>query len=289
MLTGARDFLLRAAHAGAARRRRRFDQLTFEIQEAIAPALYPDAQLARRRRAAGGRARRRGADARLLPARARRRAGRPIGCSRARACRRAGARASRRSTPRSSRSTASSRSPIRGCSSSGRARWCGCSASRSAEKLPVYGHTRELVAETIAATGAARRTIRIAARAAATRRCVDLRDAAQPSAFEVMHQLGILSRDHAGVGAVHRARAARPLSRVHGRPAPALRGRDAEADRARRARGRAPARDRAVARGHAARRRCCSARCCTTSASRSARATPRRARCSPARSRGGSA
>ena len=55
----------------------------------------------------------------------------PIGCSRARACRRGSSRGSRRSTPASSRSTASSRSRIRGCSPSGRARWCGCSASRS--------------------------------------------------------------------------------------------------------------------------------------------------------------
>ena len=46
---GARDFQLRLRALVQLAARRRFDQLTFEIQEAIAPALYPDAH--RRRRA----------------------------------------------------------------------------------------------------------------------------------------------------------------------------------------------------------------------------------------------
>ncbi|HEX2685419.1 MAG TPA: [protein-PII] uridylyltransferase [Kofleriaceae bacterium] len=43
ILSGAREFLLRMRGLVQLAARRRFDQLTFEIQEAIAPALYPDA------------------------------------------------------------------------------------------------------------------------------------------------------------------------------------------------------------------------------------------------------
>src|SRR5205814_4092197 len=61
-----------------------------------------------------------------------------------------------------------------------------------AAKLPVYGHTRELVAEAIARDPAP-----LAADATANRLFlvagVDCRDATQPAAFEIMHQLGILS------------------------------------------------------------------------------------------------
>src|SRR5207248_11295492 len=61
-----------------------------------------------------------------------------------------------------------------------------------AEQLPVYGHTRELAAETIARDAAPLTADPIAARLLFDA-LVDLRDRAQPSAFEVMHQLGILS------------------------------------------------------------------------------------------------
>ncbi len=44
VLTGARDFLLRVRTLVQLAARRRFDQLTFEIQETIAPKLYPDAR-----------------------------------------------------------------------------------------------------------------------------------------------------------------------------------------------------------------------------------------------------
>jgi [protein-PII] uridylyltransferase len=44
ILTGARDFALRTRALVQLAAGRRFDQLTFEIQEAIAPALYPDAR-----------------------------------------------------------------------------------------------------------------------------------------------------------------------------------------------------------------------------------------------------
>ncbi len=61
-----------------------------------------------------------------------------------------------------------------------------------AEKLPVYGHTRELAAETIAKDPAPLAADPLAARLLLDA-LVDLRDADQPSAFEVMHQLGILN------------------------------------------------------------------------------------------------
>ena len=136
---------------------------------------------------------------------------------------------------RSSRSTASSRSRIRGCSPSGR---------RDGAAVPRRGRRAGCRSTATRASSSPRRSRAIRRRSrrdpAAARllldALVDLRDAAQPSAFEVMHQLGILVGADAGVGAVHRARAARPLSRLHRRPAPALRARDAEAARARRAR-----------------------------------------------------
>jgi [protein-PII] uridylyltransferase len=60
------------------------------------------------------------------------------------------------------------------------------------EKLTVYGHTRELAAETIAKDPAPLAADVLAARFLLDA-LVDLRDAGQPSAFETMHQLGILS------------------------------------------------------------------------------------------------
>jgi [protein-PII] uridylyltransferase len=61
-----------------------------------------------------------------------------------------------------------------------------------AEQLPVYGHTRELVTETIARDAGP-----LAADPAAPRllleALVDPRDSAQPSTFELMHQVGLLS------------------------------------------------------------------------------------------------
>src|SRR5690606_25987351 len=43
ILVGARDFQLRVRALVQLAAKRRFDQLTFEIQETVAPALYPDA------------------------------------------------------------------------------------------------------------------------------------------------------------------------------------------------------------------------------------------------------
>ncbi|MCA9679987.1 MAG: HD domain-containing protein, partial [Myxococcales bacterium] len=61
-----------------------------------------------------------------------------------------------------------------------------------AEKLPVYGHTRELIAEQVAASGAV-----LTGDPASGRHfldaLIDPRDAGQPSALEIMHQLGLLN------------------------------------------------------------------------------------------------
>jgi [protein-PII] uridylyltransferase len=61
-----------------------------------------------------------------------------------------------------------------------------------AEQLPVYGHTRELIAEAVSrepeALGRDPRAARLLLEALA-----DIRDRAQPSALEVMHQLGLVS------------------------------------------------------------------------------------------------
>jgi [protein-PII] uridylyltransferase len=191
VLAGARDFLLRIRALVQLTARRRFDQLTFEIQEAIAPALYPHA------RPHDGDVRPAVAPAvealmsdyylhargvvqvadRLLES----------------------ARVPARRRPRIAELDASFIT------------FNGELALRDpklfverpsemvrlfrvavAERLPVYGHTRELAAETIA-----RDPRPLAGDALAHRllleALLDLRDAAQPSALEVMQQLGILS------------------------------------------------------------------------------------------------
>ncbi len=61
-----------------------------------------------------------------------------------------------------------------------------------AQDLTVDGHTRELIAETIARDPAPLAADPIAAGLLLEALC-DLRDRAQPAAFEIMHQLGILS------------------------------------------------------------------------------------------------
>ena len=117
-----------------------------------------------------------------------------------------------------------------------------------AEKVAIYGHTRELVAEhDRARSGADRRRIRSrrsslldgarrSPRQRRSRRC-------SRSDAPARHPVGAVMPGWAPCTC---ARPARPLSRLHGRPAPALRARDAEATRARRARRGASTRDRAV-------------------------------------------
>jgi len=60
-----------------------------------------------------------------------------------------------------------------------------------AEKLPIYGHTKELVAEQLARDPAPLARDPIAARLT-LEALVDLRDSGVPSMFELMHQLGLL-------------------------------------------------------------------------------------------------
>jgi hypothetical protein len=83
-------------------------------------------------------------------------------------------------------------------------------------------------------------------------------------------------RDHPRVGAVRRSRPARPLPRLHRRPAPAVRGGHAQAAGARRGWPTSTDRHHRHARWRGS--RCTWRRSCTTSASHTARATPRRAR-----------
>ena len=72
----------------------------------------------------------------------------------------------------------------------------------------------------------------------------DQRDRANPSRLEQMQDLGLAGGDDARVGAVDRPRPARHLSRVHRRPARALRDRAAARAGPRRPRGSVPAADR---------------------------------------------
>lgn len=191
VLAGARDFLLRVRGLVQLAARRPFDQLTFEIQEAIAPALYPDA------RPHDGEIRPAVAPAvealmsdyylhargvvqvadRLLesarvPARRRPRIA-PIDASFITFNGELALRDPKLFVERPSEMVRLFRVAV-------------------AEQLPVYGHTRELAAETIA-----RDPRPLASDPRAQRlfldALVDLRDAAQPSALEVMQQLGILS------------------------------------------------------------------------------------------------
>lgn len=191
VLTGARAFLLRLRALVQLTTRRRLDQLTFEIQEAIAPLLYPDA------RPVDG-------DIRSAVAPA------------VEALMRDYYLHAREAVQVSDRLLESARVPARR-----RPRiaeidhalitFNGELALKDPklfverpsemvrlfrvavrEGMPVYGHTRELAAETIA-----RDPRPLAADPAAHRllleALVDLRDRGQPSALEAMHQLGILS------------------------------------------------------------------------------------------------
>jgi [protein-PII] uridylyltransferase len=190
VLLGARDFLLRIRTLVQLTAKRRFDQLTFEIQEAIAPALYPDAHAQDGERLAVAPAvealmrdyylHARGvvqvAD-RLLES----------------------ARVPARRRPRiaqidSSFITFNGELAIRDPR---------LFVERPSEivrlfrlavdqRLPVYGHTRELAAEVLARDAGPLVRDPLAARLFLDALC-DPRDAAQPSAMEVMNQLGVLS------------------------------------------------------------------------------------------------
>jgi [protein-PII] uridylyltransferase len=191
VLLGARDFLLRTRALVQLTAGRRFDQLTFEIQEAIAPALYPDA------RAHDGEVR-------------------PAVAPAVEALMRDYYLHAREVVQVADRLLESARVPARR-----RPRIAQLDASfitfngdlairdprlfverpsemvrlfrvAVAERLAVYGHTRELAAETLA------RDPRPLARDPQAAGLLldalaDPRDDAQPSALETMNQLGVLS------------------------------------------------------------------------------------------------
>ncbi len=191
ILSGARDFELRIRALVQLTANRRFDQLTFEIQEAIAPALYPDAQPHE-------------GDVRSAVAPA------------VEALMRDYYLHARGVVQVADRLLESARVPARR-----RPRIAQIDAAfitfngelaikdprlfidrpsemvrlfrvAVAEQLPVYGHTLELAAETIERDPAPLAGDPLAHRLFLDA-LVDLRDAAQPSALEVMNQLGILS------------------------------------------------------------------------------------------------
>jgi len=191
VLLGARAFMLRIRTLVQLQAKRRFDQLTFEIQEAIAPPLYPDAKAHE-------------GDVRSAVAPA------------VEALMRDYYLHARGVVQVTDRLLESARVPARR-----RPRIAEIDGSfitfngelalkdphlfadRPSEivrmfrvavdaKLPVYGHTRDLAAETLARDPAALATDRVAGRLLYDA-LVDLRDDANPSAFELMHQLGILS------------------------------------------------------------------------------------------------
>ena len=190
VLLGARDFQLRIRALVQLTARRRFDQLTFEIQEAIAPALYPDARPHE-------------GDVRSAVAPA------------VEALMRDYYLHARGVVQVAERLLDSARVPpkkprVRELDG-GFLTFNGELAIRDPklfverpgemvrlfrvavdQQLPIYGHTRELAAETIARDPAPLAHDQ-AARRLFVDALVDLRDRAQPSALEQMNQLGILS------------------------------------------------------------------------------------------------
>ena len=191
VLLGARDFQLRTRALVQLTARRRFDQLTFEIQEAIAPAMYPDARPHE-------------GDVR------------PAVAPAVEALMRDYYLHARGVVQVADRLLESARVPARR-----RPRIAQLDASfitfngelairdprlfverpsemvrlfrvAVTERLAVYGHTRELAAETIARDPGPLARDPIAARLLLDA-LVDTRDEAQPSALETMNQLGILS------------------------------------------------------------------------------------------------
>jgi len=191
VLLGARDFLLRIRALVQLTATRRFDQLTFEIQEAIAPALYPDAGAS-----AGGV---RSAVAPAVEALMRDYYLHARGVVQVADRLLESARVPARRRPRIAQIDASFitfngelaiRDPrLFAERPSEMVRLFRVAVT---ERLLVYGHTRELAAETIAKDPAPLARDPLAARLLLAA-IADPRDAAQPSALETMNQLGVLS------------------------------------------------------------------------------------------------
>jgi [protein-PII] uridylyltransferase len=190
VLRGARDFQLRVRTLVQLQANRRFDQLTFEIQEGIAPRLYPDARPHDGERSAVAPAVEELMRDYYLHARAVVQVTDHLLDS---------ARVPARRKPRI-REVDASFITFNGELAIKDPRLFADRPSEMvrlfrvavAERLAVYAHTRELAAETIARDPATLagdpRAHRLLLDA-----LLDLRDSAQPSALEVMHQLGILS------------------------------------------------------------------------------------------------
>ncbi|HEU4615781.1 MAG TPA: ACT domain-containing protein, partial [Kofleriaceae bacterium] len=191
VLANARDFMLRIRALVQLQTRRRFDQLTFEIQEAIAPGLYPGA------RAHEGDIR--SAVAPAVEALMRDYYLHARGVVQVADMLLESARVPARRKPRiaqvdSSFITFNGELAIKDphLFTERPSEMVRLFRVAVAEKLPVYGHTRELIAETIARDPRPLATDPLAGKLFLDA-LVDIRDAAQPSALEIMHQLGILS------------------------------------------------------------------------------------------------
>lgn len=191
VLANARDFMLRIRALVQLQTRRRFDQLTFEVQEAIAPELYPDA------RPHEGDIR--SAVAPAVEALMRDYYLHARGVVQVADRLLESARVPARRKPRIAEIDASFitfngelavRDP--NLFNERPSEMLRLFRVAVAEGLPVYGHTRELVAEAVARDPKALASDPRAGKLFLDA-LVDIRDAAQPSAMEVMHQLGILS------------------------------------------------------------------------------------------------
>jgi [protein-PII] uridylyltransferase len=191
VLTAARDFLLRIRTLVQLQAERRFDQLTFEIQEAIAPPLYPEAR--------GHEGEIRSAVAPAVEALMRDYYLNARGVTQVSDRLLESARVPASRKPRISQvdntfitfnGELAIKDPKLFVERPSEMLRLFRVAVR--EKLPVYGHTRELIAETIAKDPAPLAADPLAARLL-LEALVDPNDAALPSAFDVMHQLGILN------------------------------------------------------------------------------------------------
>jgi [protein-PII] uridylyltransferase len=191
VLAGARDFMLRIRTLVQLQTKRRFDQLTFEVQEAMAPTLYPDA------RPAEGDIR--SAVAPAVEALMRDYYLHARGVVQVADLLLEAARVPARRKPRIAQLDASfitfnGELAIKDPNlfTERPSEMLRLFRVAVAEQLPVYGHTRELVAEAIARDPRPLANDPLAYKLFLGA-LVDIRDAAQPSALETMHQLGILN------------------------------------------------------------------------------------------------
>jgi [protein-PII] uridylyltransferase len=190
VLVGARDFLLRIRALVQLQAKRRFDQLTFEIQEAIAPALYPDAHAHDGERPAVAPA----VEALMRDYYLHARGVVQVADRLLESARVPARRRPRIAQVDSSFITFNGELAIRDPRLFVERPGEIVRLFRVAvdQRLPVYGHTRELAAEVIARDAGPLVRDPHAARLFLDALC-DPRDDALPSAMEVMNQLGVLS------------------------------------------------------------------------------------------------